>query len=121
MKLVGLFARADHPPGYGFPPREGEGGGRAHGYVVLMVRCKNRNQLGKVVSKLRDEPFYGVREGGYADGKLNEWYGGKFDHIATFPDTDIDICPGAWALTQRFRSLGDNRFVGIFKAKEVLK
>ena len=119
MSIVGVFARPDHPVGYGFL-RHGETYGQAHGYVVLFVRCADEEELEKTKQRLSIEaysrPFYGVEpvQGHYyMYGWLGEWYGGRFDYLATVPD-------GVEFHNMPFVSLGDNRFVGLYEAKDVL-
>ena len=104
-----LFARANHPNGYGYSD------GRAHGYVVLAVKLDDPGQEEAVVRKMYE--FYGINErSSYGSGYLWEWYGGSFELIARCEE----IAPSAtWA--GRFWSIGDNRFFGVYTAKEVLE
>ncbi len=120
--MIAVYARSDHPPGYGYPPREGEAGGRAHGYVVLLVTCEDQDELDRVTTRLANG-WQGItaeqaQQHGYQGGQLSDWYGGKFDLVAQI------IGPSeAWVgrgYSGRFASLGDNRFVGKYKAAEVL-
>ena len=113
--VIGLFARADHPRGYGF------GDGTAHGYSVLLVRCKDRKEL-ELVKKRLEAPFYGI-EGAhyYSDGAMGEWYGGRFELIALFPGNKVELRAFLdWKQTGRAFSVGDNRFYALFEASEVL-
>jgi hypothetical protein len=105
--LYGVFARADHPSGYGYPD------GRAHGYVTLFVGCDDAEQLLEVAARLT-RPFLGPPNvATYSEGRLGEWYGGTFQFIATVEQ------PRLCGLG-RFQSLGDNCYAGIFSAAEVL-
>lgn len=109
--IVGIFARADHPQGWGFA-RPGEGG-TAHGYVVLFVRCPDEDTLGRVVNRLGTLPFYGNEAAAqYGDGNLREWFGGRFDYIATCPDVAVPMGP--------FVCRGDNRMIAVYDAEDVL-
>lgn len=109
--VMALYARADHPEGYGQ-------GKRAHGYVVLMVRCRDEDEVARV-SKVMASDFKGKPEGGYNDGALLDWYGGNFDLLAILPGAEYAhlTFPGP---NMRFVSKGDNRFVGLYTADEVL-
>lgn len=90
--------------------------GTAHGYVVLMVRCANPVELANVTERLT-RPFHGIDGKGYSDGKLTEWYGGRFDYLGcVYGEPSV----AAYDARQRFVSKGDNRFVGVFEASEVL-
>ena len=107
--MIGIYARANHPTGYGMAD------GEAHGYVVLLVRCQDRETVEAVSEKLA-RGFYGVKGETYSVGHLGKWYGGSFDHLATLPGDEVED----GGLEQRFRSIGDNRFVGVYEADEVL-
>lgn len=117
---VGVFARADHPLGWGLagrPDEQGhhEQGHRAHGYVVLFVRCADEDELEIVRQRLFTKPFYGLADAGtYYGGNLREWFGGRFDLIAIAPAVDLPYATG------RFQCRGDNRMVGVYEAAEVL-
>jgi hypothetical protein len=104
-----LFARADHPEGYGAAD------GTAHGYVVIAVLCKEEN-VNKVIDKLVYHVWEGLdqKDGKYYEGHLGDWYGGKFDLLAMFDGV------GALEYSDRFRSLGDNRYFGLYTDEEVL-
>jgi hypothetical protein len=110
--IVGIFARADHPMGWG-QTQPGENIGTAHGWVIVFVRCADEDTLGRVVNRLVMRPFYGNEAGvGYAQGNLLEWYGGRFDYIATCPDVAVPMGP--------FVSRGDNRMIAVYDAEDVL-
>lgn len=103
---VGVFARPDHPEGWGF-------GKTAHGYVVLFVRCRDDEELDSVTHRLSHAPFYGIGDSHiYSEGALNKWFGGRFDRIATVPDVDLPYGP--------FQCRGDNRMVAVYDANDVL-
>jgi hypothetical protein len=113
---TGVYARSDHPRGYGMAD------GTAHGYVTLFVSCLNETQLREVNLRLQTQPFLGVTNTPsyqYSNGYLREWYGGRFDCIAQIPGKINPIVNPARP-EHRFCSLGDNRFVGHFFADEVL-
>jgi hypothetical protein len=114
--IVGIFARADHPEGWGFPIRKPDGtiaSGTAHGYVVIFVRCPDEDTLGHVVNRLVQRPFYGdERSDQYNAGNLHGWFGGRFDYIATCPDVAVPMGP--------FACRGDNRMVAVYDAEDVL-
>lgn len=122
--VTGVFARSDHPQGYGMV-RQGEIYGRAHGYSVIYVRCADEAELAEVAKRLSlwNKPFHGLQVHGYGNGQMGEWYGGLFDLIAIIPGHALKIA--SWQSKpdeeQRFRSLGDNRFTGIYTAEEVLQ
>jgi hypothetical protein len=104
--IVGVFARSDHPKGWGSPYG-------AHGYVVLFVRCEDEQELTFVTVQMA-KGFVGKPANSYAAGNLTFWFGGSFDLLATVPDVTLD-----WA-AEKFWCKGDNRFVGIYEAKDVL-
>lgn len=114
-RVTGVYSRSNHPPGWGMPDN------KAHGYVTLFVSCKDRNQLSIVSDRLASKPFLGILKGDnqYGAGALGEWYGGQFDFIASLPGNNTPVVDPHVA-ARRFRSLGDNRFVGHFLADEVL-
>jgi hypothetical protein len=115
-KVVGVFVRADHPLGWGYV-QPGDTYGRAHGYVTLFVRCADEAELEAVSRRLGIKPFLGI-EGvrTYFNGMLAEWFGGRFECIATVPDVELyQVPPGT-----RFICRGDNRMVAIYEASEVL-
>lgn len=123
--MIGVFARADHPKGYGFAD------GRAHGYVILFVRCKSRKQVLDVLKVLTNwkKPFLGLGTDQYYNhGNLGEWFGGNaFDLLAVLPGNKLDHMSGGYYTgggTQpapgRFFCRGDNRFTGIYEAGEIL-
>lgn len=119
--MIALFARADHPEGWGFPK------GRAHGYVVIAVHVPTEDELLRVERRLREQPFHGIEGNLYQEGNLREWYGGRFDLLATIPNADpyvpvedIEIRGAGGAVVEsRFRSFGDNRFFGVYDASEI--
>lgn len=113
--IVGIFTRADHPLGWGFV-QPGDATGRAHGYVLLFVRCDDDETLTAVQRRLSLKPFHGVGDGSYFDGNLGEWFGGRFELVATAPDISLDkIAPNV-----QFACRGDNRMVAVFDAAAVL-
>jgi hypothetical protein len=122
--MIAVFARADHPRGYGFAD------GRAHGYSVVFVRCRNRREVAAVSKRMQDynHPFYGLEApdprqyyGSPAYSHLSDWYGGRFELLAVVPGMKIDHATYGGAITEsRFMSRGDNRYSGIFEAAEVL-
>jgi hypothetical protein len=106
----GIYARSDHPPGYGYAPRDGEHGGRAHGYVLLAVESPNgeplpqniyRAPVGRLWHEQRDQP----------DG-WDEWYGGDFDLVLRMENRpEIHHPNGVAGQGPRGKSIGDNRAV----------
>ena len=114
--MIGVFARPDHPPGYGMPGREGENGLRAHGYIVVFVNCPDEQTLQRVRDKLRldglNEPF----------GHTYAWYGGRMDLVGVVPEGSMtQVLPDPWFIGHKRVSLGDNRFTGIYEATEILR
>lgn len=112
-----LFARADHPEGYGF-----SGTTRAHGYAVLVVSCETVADTEAVKRRCAEAPVFLSREAtvsGFAGHHLivDEWYGGRFDYIGAIA--------GTYALNRNGSmfgesSYGDNRYFGIVDANTVL-
>lgn len=119
VSAYGLFARSDHPLGWGGVGRDERGASGAHGYVVLLVGPCNDDELAQVRERMLHGPFYGLPESGqYMDGNLREWFGGRFDYLAVVDNPEL---PGPQEIWGRFRAIGDNRFVGIFAPDEVLQ
>jgi hypothetical protein len=105
--IVGVFSRADHPNGWGYQD------GRAHGYVTLFVRCNDQHVLDDVAHRLAMTPFRGIDgTNQYFAGHLGDWFGGRFDHIASVPDVDLPYGP--------YQCRGDNRMVAVYEATDVL-
>lgn len=104
--MIGVFARADHPEGYGL-------GKTAHGYSVILVKCHYADQLARVQKKLMTkglpEPF----------GHTYPWYGGRMDMIAVIAGSDATAEIEA-GFDNRRKSFGDNRYCGIYDAHEIL-
>lgn len=119
--VVGVFVRHSHPAGYGSTsPWKGEHGHRAHGYSVILVECETDDELAAVKQKLAwpglPEPL----------GHKWDWYGGAMDHVATLegnpPDSEVHVTmPFNEQGRGRRISVGDNRFVGVYKAAEILE
>ena len=114
-RLIGVFCRPNHPKGYGY-------GETAHGYVTVLVVCDDHHQLRAVTEKLRGE--------GYPEpyGHPYPWYGGRLDLVATFAAPrpgDGGFVLGHWVGLEQMsppcsQSLGDNRFVAVELAKDIL-
>lgn len=129
--LVAIFARADHPEGWGFPQVDGFDAERgayyltkahapAHGYSVIAVRCGDQDELDAVCAQLRTQPFLGIAEArSYGEGALGAWFGGRFDHILTLSAEQIELT-GPDQRVGRFFCLGDNRCAMLFEAGEIL-
>lgn len=105
-----IFARRDHPEGWG-----------RHGHVTLFVVCDGMLDGTAVVTRMQEGPFYGFMggepgTGPYTDGYLGEWFGGNFDLIGSTAGDVLLTSIGRG----RFYVMGDNRFVGIYEAQEVL-
>lgn len=104
--MIGVFARADHPEGYGT-------GKTAHGYVVVLVKCHYADQLNRVQRVLATaglpEPF----------GHPYPWYGGRMDLVAVIAGSDA-AAELEGGFDNRRKSIGDNRFCGIYDASELL-
>jgi hypothetical protein len=128
--IVGVFNRPDHPEGYGFPRVAGfdefenryylaKPTARAHGYVTLFVRCEDQEQLDAVARKLGREEFHGIDLSDppqYSAGWLGEWFGGRFDLVATVPDVKFPE-----GRNPDYNCMGDNRMVAVFNAEKVLE
>lgn len=123
--VIGVFARANHPQGYGHGPWTPQGVGMAHGYVVLLVACRDDDVLALVEERLQDHrsPFHGRFESGaYNEGHLGEWFGGQFELIAKVNAPEHSIVVGPWQPEPLLMLCkGDNRFIGQFTAEEVLR
>jgi hypothetical protein len=120
-----LFARANHPSGWGgmyaYSPGHNQALG-AHGYVVIGVRCNSDEQVEAVKDHMMKKglriPDHGrvSRIKGPVDWKAMEWYSGgpnNFDYLGTFEGDIIDD-PPFWG------SKGDNRFFSVYESVEVL-
>lgn len=107
MSTYALFARPSHPRGWGFQD------GKAHGYVVLLIRCQDYVEVKAVRDKLTRWP--GLPE---PYGHPYAWFGGVMDFLGTVEAVGYDVFNSGG----RSESLciGDNRYLGILTAKEVL-
>ena len=130
--VTGIFARADHPNGWG----------NAHGYVVIAVECENLAQLAAVTSRLQRDPFYGrplatSYPGGYLGDEGHPWFAGRFDRILTTRGKvnvtpagrfdrilttrgKVNVTPYGNQMPDTFACIGDQRFAGVFSAADVL-
>lgn len=104
-------------------PNYGNGEWSHHGYSVIFVRCANRNQVSAVRQKLAveglPEPFgHTYDQGWYGSGK------GAWDLVGLFPGNKLLGTGGGLWLPYRDDqskcSVGDNRYVGVYEAKELL-
>jgi hypothetical protein len=126
--MIAVFARNEHPPGYGLAPWPSDQTPayahpvrRAHGYSVLLVEVADDEELKAVTDKL-------LLDGLPEEKALNHpwpWYGGHFDHVATVhaPDGGARViyptAKDSYVGDVRI-SKGDNRYVGVYKAAEIL-
>lgn len=119
-KIIAVFARADHPKGWGMP------GTFAHGFVVAAVVCKSYDQMNVVVKAVERK---GLPE---PDGHPYHWFGGRgFDHVYTIIDTFYRVGDFAPSINNmpviikwpelRGASLGENRAAFIFEAGPLLR
>ena len=106
--MILLYARADHPSGYGM-------GDKAHGYSVLAITTQNWIETNAVKERM-NKPFFNTS--GDRTEADDEWYGGDFDLIAVIEGGSriLDYDGHEWMK----RSYGDNRFFGVFRAAEIL-
>lgn len=149
MTVIGVFCRANHPPGYGgmgyTPPpcapqgvkdfhekhRKGIAATAAHGYVTLIAKCEDFKELQRVVLALRNRWFPWYR-------RTDDWYAGIFELVWGLEIEIPDFGPEAfkdllfastWSLDQNLRdfdlhtynSYGDNRACAYLSAAEVLE
>src|SRR5579862_9400307 len=110
--MIAIFARPDHPTGYGMS------GNTAHGYSILIVECKDKDEVQKVTHKISRVAINIPPE------RIDGWYGEIFDLIAILDcnisaellQSDIQtIFPIGMC-----RSLGDNRSVAFYSAEYIL-
>lgn len=112
--MIAVYSRANHPMGWGMPEPVSKGNagghGKAHGYSILFIKCKSRKQIKQVSillsTKGLPEPF----------NHPYQWYGGIFEKIVTIPGNKVNDC---WH-GQKIQSRGDNRYVGIYDAEDLL-
>lgn len=111
--MLAVFARPDHPKGYVMGQ-----GHSAHGYIVVFVRCANEDEL-DAVTKLLTSYGQGLPE---PFGHTYQWYGGRMDRIAILPDTDTVQLWRDYSRADETTKLsrGDNRFIGVYNAGELL-
>lgn len=123
--MIAVFARFNHPEGWGFPIyKEGTPPitGKAHGYVVIAVTYEGDEELKALKGKLMEYPngFQGKPENGnlYNEGYLGEWFGGQFDYLFSVQGLGVQ-----WPFEHvmgDYQCRGDNRFVGMYDAKDIL-
>ena len=107
-----LFARADHPRGYGHVSL-----GTAHGYVVVAVVVKDEAEFAHVQERMARRPFT-LPDGNRVDGY--QWYGGHFDYLGCVDSSDGAMFDNNGRPLGHC-SYGDNRFFGLYTADEVLR
>lgn len=139
MSLVlGVFARPNHPEGYGQCRGETNSFGQhvqagAHGYIVVVVQCCDWDELDAVKKPLLRQD-YGER-GPTGDRKLlpgfdpwkrgDKWYAGPYELVFGVEVSDLiearamNFYGTPLALGDR-PSYGDNRAMAYLDASEVL-
>lgn len=133
--IMAMFARADHPAGYGVlngtTTRFQNGETKtdtssvpgAHGYSVVVIKCRDINEL-FVVKEWFQYHHFDLPDN--TSGKLPvgraayQWYGGKFDFLGSI-DCDNEYIFNNNGDMRSYNSYGDNRFFGIYRAEEVLE
>lgn len=139
--VLGVFARANHPEGYGFcQGLDMSRGGqhlraKAHGYVVVIVKCADWDELNAVKAKLgefhyEDDPDRpGFRRPMMPPGvdpwkRGDAWYAGPYEMVwaaavefAAYAAMNMNGMP--IKLGER-PSYGDNRALAYLDASEVL-
>jgi hypothetical protein len=117
MAFAAVFARPNHPDGWGIccggTEHKDHVGGTAHGYVLALVQCSTMDEAELVKNKLQDFP--GLKW----DDRTDDWYGGPMDLVAVVPSLALpqhaSRSPWAWA------SIGDNRACAILRAEDILR
>lgn len=126
--VLGVFARANHPEGYGQ-------GQRAHGYVVVVVQCDDWDELAAVDAKL-SRPHYepdpdrpGLNRPMMPPGvdpwkRGDAWYAGPYELVWA---SAVERVREARPMNLKFGitlgdrpSYGDNRAMAYLAASEVL-
>ena len=126
--MIAVFARANHPPGYGYPD------GRAHGYSVVGVKCRGLAQVRRIIDHVAR---YGIDLPDTNDGRriypgddvpeyrsvgapdVTRWFSGgphDWDYLFTVKGKRVP----AHAF-ERNGNRGDNRFVAVYKARDLLE
>lgn len=114
---VAVFARANHPEGWG------GASGLAHGWSILLVTLDEDDQLSALMLKLQHP---GTRlPDVLPNGEFRQtpWYGGStFDYLFTITDGTLDrpLFTGYQWLDHGVLSVGDNRCLARFTAKEIM-
>lgn len=122
-----VFARPDHPSGYGFQGPSEESAPRAHGYVVVIVLFERDEELSEV-QRLLQHPS-GLRPP--KQHVWDDWYGGHLDLLLVVRDIGSIERPLVGQMrtddpqlarieTPLGLSLGDNRFLGVYTASELV-
>lgn len=127
--MIGVFARADHPKGYGIcrghiseygHHQEAE----AHGYVVVIVECKDMRELKDVMHVLQKREYADQKPlpGWDPWARGDAWYAGPYEFLWA---TDSPLGP----TIDRYGNLidlgvkpsyGDNRALAFLSAEEIL-
>lgn len=134
--VIGVFARANHPVGYGgFYGKNYRGEDdqtAAHGYVVVVVRCRDFDQLEAVRTVLGNQPLGAFdpsmgREYLVAFdpwGRGDKWYAGPYELVWAAKVADVDevrgMYPHSCSTVGDRPSYGDNRAMAYLDASEVL-
>lgn len=141
MNVLGVFARANHPVGYGFcqgvDMSEGARhlGATAHGYIVVIVKCVDWDELRVVKDKLAEQRYEddpdrpGRRRPMMPPGldpwtRGDAWYAGPYEMVWAAAVTleayaSMNLHGMPIALGER-PSYGDNRALAYLEASEVL-
>lgn len=139
MTVIGVFARADHPEGYGFcqgldMSNYGRHlGAKAHGYVVVVVNCEDWAELGLVRDVLSEHRYNRSGErpvelpGFDPWDRGDRWYAGPYELVWSADVADVfEARPMNWFQTMPLSlgdrpSYGDNRAMAYLSAEEVLR
>jgi len=128
-EVLMLFARSNHPKGYGYAD------GTAHGYSIVAVSCPpDYDKMDQVVRKM-NTGFYGtvsiaqINNNEFYNGdkkefgNLRDWYGGQFDLIAVYAGVGKYIGRAfyrGYDPQYQVDTLGDNRAFSRFSYEEVI-
>ena len=123
--MIAVFARPNHPhyitEQWGNGPQDSYEW-RYHGYVVIMVHCKDYPEALAVKAKLMNEGLAEPYQG--HESMEQGWYGGRMELVALLKGNKIS--PEAHMVSSPLteyntkQSMGDNRFTGFYEAEEIL-
>lgn len=146
--MIAIFARANHPHGFGYSAPHGmaqwpTSGVGAHGYSVVGFRCRSKRQVDQVIEHVRtygidlpdsltgrttyyEDKLHGRAPGNHHNTDIGQpgvvrWYSGgpdDWDYLFTVRGSSVDW---EWPMQAEQGSRGDNRWCMVYEASQLLR